>query len=45
MGMRLSTLSFKLDSLDLPYKIDVVNYQTIKDQAVLDHISSTRSYK
>jgi len=33
------SLNVKLDSLDLPYKIDVVNYQTIKDQAVLEHIN------
>jgi predicted nucleotidyltransferase len=32
------SLNVKLDSLDLPYKIDVVNYRTIKDQAVREHI-------
>jgi predicted nucleotidyltransferase len=33
------SLNVKLDSLDLPYKIDVVNYQTIKDEAVREHIN------
>lgn len=32
-------LLVKLDELELIYKIDAVNYQTIKNQELLDHIS------
>ena len=33
------TLNIRLDALELPYKIDLVNYHTIKDQNVIDHIN------
>jgi predicted nucleotidyltransferase len=32
-------LLIKLDELEILYKIDAINYQTIKSQALLDHIS------
>ena len=31
-------LLVKLDELELIYKIDAINYQTIKSQELLDHI-------
>jgi type I restriction enzyme S subunit len=32
------SLSRKLDELNLPYKIDLINYATIKDKDVVEHI-------
>ncbi|MPR33164.1 nucleotidyltransferase family protein [Salmonirosea aquatica] len=32
-------LLVKLDELEILYKIDAINYQTIKSQELLDHIS------
>lgn len=32
------SLSAKLDDLNLPYKIDLINYDTIKDKDVIEHI-------
>lgn len=32
-------LLVKLDELELIYKIDAINYQTIKSQELLDHIN------
>ena len=32
-------LLVKLDDLELIYKIDAINYQTIKSQELLDHIN------
>ncbi len=34
-----STLSVKLDDLNLPYNIDLVNYQTINEPALKEHIN------
>ena len=32
------SLKFQLDELNLPYRIDLINYITIKDSDILDHI-------
>lgn len=32
------TLNVRLEELDLPYKIDLINYQTLKDKNVIEHI-------
>jgi len=34
----IHSLSRKLDELNLPYKIDLINYSTIKDKDVVEHI-------
>lgn len=34
----LLSLSSKLDDLNLPYEIDLINYSTIRDEDVIDHI-------
>jgi predicted nucleotidyltransferase len=33
------SLSVKLDDLDLPYKIDLINYSSVKDKDVIEHIN------
>lgn len=34
----LCKLGAKLDELDLPYKIDIINYDSITNQALKEHI-------
>lgn len=39
IGFReLCKLGAKLDELDLPYKIDIINYDSITNQALKEHI-------